>query len=79
MERETKRLMELNKAILQDPEINSLNELKRKILEAHTPKYLVNLETKTASAIVDEDLEHRLSKIDLWIKERTETIKQYYS
>ena len=27
---ETKRLMELNKAILQDPEINSLNEILKK-------------------------------------------------
>lgn len=79
MERETKRLMELNKAILQDHEINSLNELKRKILEMHTPKYLVNLEMNTAAAIRDDDLEDRLSKIDLWIKERIETIKQYYS
>ena len=79
MERETKRLMELNKAILQDPEINSLNELKRKILEAHTPKYLVNSETNTATAVVDADVESRLSKIDLWVKERIETIKQYYS
>jgi len=79
MERETKRLMELNKAILQDHEINSLNELKRKILESDTPKYLVNFETNTAAAIKDDDLEDRLSKIDLWIKERTETIKRYYS
>jgi len=71
--------MELNKAIIQDHEINSLNELKRKILEAHTPKYLVNCETNTAAAIKDDDLEDRLSKIDLWIKERTEMIKRYYS
>jgi uncharacterized protein YPO0396 len=79
MKQEADKLIELHKAILQDPEINSLNELKRKILEVHTPKYLANLETNTASAITDEDLEHRLSKVDLWIKERIETIKQYYS
>ena len=70
-------IMELNKAILLDKEISSLYELKRKILESHTPKFLVNLETNTASAIKDEDLEHKLDKIDSWIEERIATIKLY--
>lgn len=74
MEQQNKRLMGLNKAILQDPEINSLNELKKNILEAHTPKYLVNSETNTVTTVIDADTESRLSKIDLYIKERIETI-----
>lgn len=70
-----KQLMNLNKEILQDPEINNLNQLKQKILETHTTKYLVNPETNTATEIINDDVESKLSKIDLAIKERIEIIQ----
>lgn len=70
--------LELHKAILQDLEINNLNELKRKILETHIPKYLLNLENDTVTTIVDEDLQYKLNRIDLGIKERISLISKYY-
>ena len=73
------KMRELNKSILEDAEIKMLLEQKTKLLNRLTPKYLVNIETNTATAILDEKEIEMLDKIDLLVKHRTEQIKRHYA
>ncbi len=73
------KMRELNKSILEDAEIKMLLEQKTKLLNSFTPKYLVNKETNTATAILDEKEIEMLDKIDLLVKHRTEQIKRHYA
>jgi hypothetical protein len=73
------KMRELNKSILEDAEIKQLLEQKTKLLNSLTPKYLVNKETNTATAILDKNEIEMLDKIDLLVKHRTEQIKSHYA
>ena len=73
------KMRELNKSILEDAEIKMLLEQKTKLLNSLTPKYLVNKETNTATAILNEKEIEMLDKIDLLVKHRTEQIKRHYA
>ena len=73
------KMRELNKSILEDAEIKQLLEQKTKILNSLMPKYLVNKETNTATAILDKNEIEMLDKIDLLVKHRTEQIKRHYA
>mgnify|MGYP006409929075 FL=1 len=73
------KMRELNKSILEDAEIKMLLEQKTKLLNRLTPKYLVNVETNTATAILDEKEIEMLDKIDLLVKHRTAQIKRHYA
>jgi len=73
------KMRELNKSILEDAEIKMLLQQKTKLLNMLTPKYLVNKETNTATAILDEKEVEMLDKIDLLVKHRTEQIKRHYA
>ena len=73
------KMRELNKSILEDVEIKMLLEQKTKLLNRLTPKYLVNKETNTTTAILDEKEIEMLDKIDLLVKHRTEQIKRHYA
>lgn len=73
------KMRELNKSILEDAEIKQLLEQKTKLLNRLTPKYLVNKETNTATAILDKNEIEMLDKIDLLVKHRTEQIKNHYA
>jgi len=73
------KMRELNKSILDDAEIKMLLEQKTKLLNKITPKYLVNKETNTATAILEDKEIEMLDKIDLLLKHRTEQIKRHYA
>lgn len=73
------KMRELNKSILEDAEIKQLLEQKTKLLNSLTPKYLVDKETNTATAILDKKEIEMLEKIDLLVKHRTEQIKRHYA
>lgn len=73
------KIRELNESILEDAEIKQLLEQKTKLLNSLTPKYLVDKETNTATAILDKNEIEMLDKIDLLVKHRTEQIKSQYA
>ncbi len=72
------KMQELNKAILEDAQLKILLEQKNKILNMSNPKYLVNKDTNTTTAILDEKVVELLDKIDLLIEHRTHKIKMHY-
>ena len=72
------KMRELNESILEDAEIKMLLEQKTKLLNSLTPKYLVNKETNTATAILDKKEIEMLDKIDLLVKHRIKQIKKDY-
>lgn len=75
---ELDRIKALNKAILEDKEIEKLLEQKRKILNNLTPKYLIDKEKNTATAILDKKQAELLDSIDFSINHRMEQIKSFY-
>jgi hypothetical protein len=79
MRTDFEKIREVNKAILEDKEIEFLIKQKQKLLNSLTPKYLWNKETNTMTAIMDEESIKKLDQIALLVEQRTEQIKRHYA
>ena len=72
-------MQQVKKSILEDEEIKQLLEMKTKMLNNMTPKYLINKETNTVTALITDIEKAIIDKIDFLVSQRAEKIKKQYA